>query len=249
MHRFDQLAIRIRRRQTPFYDRLYRVAKFIRTFHFPVIPFLHQALYYERALRLALWNGGLRIFYYEPMFKTRCERVGRNLTLIDGIPVLMGNLRIRIGDNVTISGVTTFVGSKMANDPFLEIGSGSYIGYQTGIVTGNGVHIGDHVLIANRVFIAADDGHPIDSGARRANRPPDPKDIKEIWIEDDAWIGEGATVLKGVRIGRGAIVGSHAVVTHDVPAHTVAAGNPAVVLKKLSDIDGQRGSAIRKNPS
>lgn len=234
MHRFDQLAMRIRRRETPFYDRLYRVAKFIRAFHFPVIPFLHQALYYERAARLALWNGGLRIFYYEPMFKARCERVGRNFTLIDGIPVVMGSLRICIGDNVTISGVTTFVGSKMADDPFLDIGSGSYIGYQTGIVSGHGVHIGARVLIANRVFIAGDDGHPVDPASRRANRPPDPKSIKKIWIGDDAWIGEGATVLKGVRIGKAAVVGAHAVVTKDVPPFAVVAGNPARVVKVLS---------------
>ena len=234
MSRLDQFAVRIRRRQTPFYDRLYRLAKSLRAIHIPVIPFLHQALYYERGARLALWNGGLRIFYYEPLFKTRCEIVGRNLTLIDGIPVIMGSLRIRIGDNVTISGVTTLVGSKMADDPILDIGSGSYIGYQTGIVSGRGVHIGEYVLIANRVFIAADDGHPIDFAARRANLSPASEDLKEIWIEDDVWIGEGATILKGVRLGKGAIVASHAVVTKDVPPYSVVAGNPASIVKQLS---------------
>jgi acetyltransferase-like isoleucine patch superfamily enzyme len=233
MHRLDQLAVRIRRRETPFFDRLYRLAKSIRTIHMPVIPVLHHALYYERMTRLSLWHGLLRVLYYEPMFRTRCEQVGRNLTLLDGIPLLMGSLRIRIGDDVTISGVTTFVGSKMADDPVLDIGSGSYIGYQTGILTGRGVHIGRQVLIANRVFIAGDDGHPIDPAARRANHPPAPEDIREIWIEDDVWIGEGATVLKGVRVGKGAIVASHAVVTHDVPACTVVAGNPARVVKSL----------------
>jgi acetyltransferase-like isoleucine patch superfamily enzyme len=199
----------------------------------PVIPGLYHALYYERRTRLALWHGILRVLYYEPMFKTRCEHVGRNLTLIGGIPLLMGDLRIRIGDDVTISGVTTFVGSKIADRPYLSIGSGTYIGYQTGIVTGRGVHIGQHVLIANRVFIAADDGHPIDASARGANRPAAPEDVREIWIEDDVWIGEGATVLKGVRIGKGAIVAAHAVVTKDVEGSTVVAGNPARVVKRL----------------
>jgi acetyltransferase-like isoleucine patch superfamily enzyme len=181
-----------------------------------------------------MWNNFLRVLYYEPMFKTRCERVGRNFRLIGGIPLLMGNpMRIRIGDDVTISGVTTFVGSKIADSPFLDIGSGTHIGYQTAIVTGRGVHIGQHVLIANRVFIAADDLHPIDAVARRSNRPPAPEDVREIWIEDDAWIGEGATVLKGVRIGKGAVVGAQAVVTKDVSAYTIVAGNPARVVKTL----------------
>src|SRR5207245_5112817 len=126
----------IRRRETPFYDRLYRLAKAIQSIHVPVIPGLHHALYCERRLRLALWHGFLRLFYYEPMFRSCCERVGRNLRLIGGIPLLMGNpMRIRIGDNVTISGVTTFVGSKMVDQPVLEIGTGSHIGYQTTIIT------------------------------------------------------------------------------------------------------------------
>jgi acetyltransferase-like isoleucine patch superfamily enzyme len=234
MHRLDQFGSRIRRRETPFYDRLYRLAKSIRAIHMPVIPVLHHALYNERRTRLALWRGFLRVVYYEPMFRTRCEHVGRNLRLDGGIPLLMGRLRIRVGDNVTISGVTTFVGSKMADNPVLAIGSGSYIGYQTGIMTGHGVHIGEHVLIANRVFIAADDGHPLDPTARRAHLPASPGDIKEIWIEDDVWIGEGATVLKGVRIGKGAVVGANAVVTKDVPPFVVVVGNPAKVVKQLS---------------
>lgn len=225
--------VNVRRRETLFYDRLYRLTKAIWSVHMPAIPGLHHALYYERRLRLGIWRGFKRLFYYEPMFKTRCESVGRNLRLIGGIPLLMGNpIRIRIGDDVTISGITTFLGSKMADTPVLDIGSGSYIGYQTTIVTGRGVHIGQHVLIANRVFIAADDGHPLDPIARTQNRPPRVEDVKEVWIEDGAWIGEGASVLKGVRVGKGAVVGAHAVVTKDVPAYTVVAGNPARIVKR-----------------
>jgi len=90
------------------------------------------------------------------MFKTRCEQVGRNLRVIGGLPLLMGNpIRLVVGNDVTISGVTTIIGSKPIDNPILEIGSDSYIGYQVTIVTGRGVHIGQHVLIANRVYIVA----------------------------------------------------------------------------------------------
>lgn len=51
------------------------------------------------------------------------------------------------------------------------------------------------------------------------------------------WIGFNAIILKGVTIGEGAIVAAGAVVTKDVPAWTVVAGNPAVVVKKLKAND------------
>lgn len=58
---------------------------------------------------------------------------------------------------------------------------------------------------------------------------------KPIRIEDKAWIGFDVTILKGVSIGEGAIIGAKSVVTRDIPAWTVAAGNPAKVIKYLKD--------------
>ena len=54
-----------------------------------------------------------------------------------------------------------------------------------------------------------------------------------IVVEDGAWIGGGAIILDGVRIGRNAVVGAGAVVTKDVPAYTIVAGNPARVMRDL----------------
>lgn len=245
MGMIDHVVQNIRHRETPFYDRLYRLAKMAMSVHVPVIPGLHHALYYERRLRQRSWRTLCRLLYYEPMFRTRCEEVGSNLRVIDGIPLLMGNpIRLRIGRDVTISGVTTFLGSKLVRAPVLEIGSGSYIGYQTSIVTGRGVHIGRHVLISNRVTIAAEDSHPLDPIRRMRNLPPEPDAVKEIWIGDQAWIGECAAILKGVRIGQGAVIGAHAVVAKDVPAFTVVAGNPARVVKRLPVPEGGAGTRL-----
>ena len=52
-------------------------------------------------------------------------------------------------------------------------------------------------------------------------------------IEDNVWIGDHATVLKGVTIGRNSVVAARAVVTRDVPANVVVAGNPARVVREL----------------
>jgi acetyltransferase-like isoleucine patch superfamily enzyme len=54
-------------------------------------------------------------------------------------------------------------------------------------------------------------------------------------VKDKVWIGFNCIILKGVIIGEGAVIGSGSVVTHDVPAWTVVGGNPAIVIKKISE--------------
>ncbi len=100
-----------------------------------------------------------------------------------------------------------------------------------------GITIGDRVYTAPLVQLAAvnhvfsDPGRPfIEQGIT----------AQGIVIEDDVWIGAGAVVTDGVRIGRGAVVAAGAVVTHDVPPHTVVAGVPARVVKTISGDDPPR---------
>ena len=59
-----------------------------------------------------------------------------------------------------------------------------------------------------------------------------------VVIEDNVWIGMNATILKGVTIGRGAVIGAGSVVTKSIPARTVAAGNPARVVRENVDFRG-----------
>lgn len=64
-----------------------------------------------------------------------------------------------------------------------------------------------------------------------------------IIIEDDAWLGAGAVITDGVHVGKGSVVAAGAVVTKDVPAHTVVAGVPAKIIKV---IDGSESSVSGK---
>ena len=54
-----------------------------------------------------------------------------------------------------------------------------------------------------------------------------------VIIEDDVWIGDKATILPNVHIGKGAIIAANAVVTKNIPSYSIAAGNPAKVIKRI----------------
>ncbi|MCK7499235.1 MAG: hypothetical protein MZW92_58750 [Comamonadaceae bacterium] len=54
-----------------------------------------------------------------------------------------------------------------------------------------------------------------------------------VIIEDEVWLGQGVVVLPNVRIGRSSIIGANAVVTHDIPPYSVAAGAPAKVIRTI----------------
>jgi len=96
------------------------------------------------------------------------------------------------------------------------------------LVADERIEIGDRVLLGANVLITDTDFHPIDAELRR--RSPHEGAHAPVVIEDDVFIGTQAVILKGVRIGRGAVVGAGAVVTRQVPAGAIVAGNPARVV-------------------
>ena len=115
--------------------------------------------------------------------------------------------------------------------PKIVIGDGCMIMYRFQCNAAESVVIGRHVLIASNVFIGDSDhvvepgGVPVTCNGRFVTRP--------VRIEDNCWIGQNAVILKGVTIGAGSIIGANSVVTRDVPAGSVAAGNPARVVKQF----------------
>lgn len=113
---------------------------------------------------------------------------------------------------------------------FIRIGRDSLIGEYNVLRGQGGITIGDRVYTAPLVQLLAVN-HVYDD----PTRPMVDQGItaEGIVVEDDAWIGAGAIVTDGVRIGRGAVVAAGAVVTADVPAHTVVGGVPARVLKEI----------------
>ena len=92
------------------------------------------------------------------------------------------------------------------------------------------VTIGDRVLFGPAVQLLAAT-HPVEAELRAQGL----EYAAPIAIGDDAWLGGGAIVLPGVTIGARAVVGAGSVVTRDVPADTVVAGNPARVIRPLEE--------------
>jgi acetyltransferase-like isoleucine patch superfamily enzyme len=124
-----------------------------------------------------------------------------------------------------------------------SIGHHSFIGPGTRIWSRKGIAIGSHVLISHLVDIHDSDSHSTHWQDRRREgislfehrTARDSGDVAsaDVVIEDDAWIGFKSSILKGVRIGRGAVVAAGSVVTKDVPAFTLVAGNPATPKREL----------------
>lgn len=136
----------------------------------------------------------------------------------------------------------------------VQIGDDCIIGSDFRLYCRDQVSIGDHVLISWNVFISDYDGHSTHPDERllelnyiqdtfvpnfrKINRPKvngnmTPKYSTEpVYIGDNVWVGANVMILKGVSIGSNSVIAAGSVVTKDIPANCIAAGNPAKVVKE-----------------
>ena len=116
--------------------------------------------------------------------------------------------------------------------PYLKIGSHCNIGAYNHITCANKLVIGNCCLTGKWVTITDNSHGGTDVDSLRT--APDKRPITSkgpVIIGDNVWIGDKATILPGVTIGDGAEIAANAVVTKDVPAYSVVAGNPAKVIR------------------
>jgi acetyltransferase-like isoleucine patch superfamily enzyme len=226
------LSVYIRKRETPLSRSLYDFAKVVKGFNVPVIRPLHRAMYSLHMGIIVSWRWLVQKFYSEPLFKSRCASCGPGLEVDGGLPLVSSHLELHIGEHVFISGANSFVAPAILANPKLVIGDRTMIGGQTSINVARSVTIGAGCLIARRVLISDNYGHPLSPEKRHGKVSAD--EIKDVVIEDNVWIGNGAVISPGVRIGSGAIVAANAVVTQDVPTNSVVIGAPARVVRLLT---------------
>lgn len=114
----------------------------------------------------------------------------------------------------------------------ISLGENFYANVNLVILDCTKVTICDNVFIAPNVHICCA-GHPLD--AERRNKGLEY--AYPVTIEDNVWIGAGAQILPGVTVGQGSVIAAGAIVNRDVPAMTLVAGNPARVIRKITDAD------------
>lgn len=127
---------------------------------------------------------------------------------------------------------------------FSNVGDGSRVLSPMTVVHGDKVHIGNNVIVMPNSLMMASGTITIEDNALVAayvkliSNNHDPYDravltCKPVVLKKNCWIGAGAIILPGVTVGENSIVGAGSVVTKDVPANTVVAGNPAKFIKNL----------------
>lgn len=162
----------------------------------------------------------------------------RNVTLHDGVYLDHGVYLhacprgIEIGRNTYVMHHAELHVYNFRNleDAGIQIGENCIIGEFSVIRGQGGVTVGDNVIIAPHVQVLAVD-HVFDD----PSRPILEQGLRALGvrIENNVWIGAGAIILDGVRIGQGSVVGAGAVVTRDVAPHTIVAGVPARLLRRI----------------
>lgn len=121
---------------------------------------------------------------------------------------------------------------KQTMNPQLIIGKNCNFGAFNHITSTNKIVIGDRCLTGKWVTITDNSHGKTDRESLQV--PPIKRPIYSkgpVTIGNDVWIGDKATILPGVSIGDGAVIAANSVVTKDVPAYSVAAGNPAIIIK------------------
>lgn len=114
----------------------------------------------------------------------------------------------------------------------VHFGKNVYANFNLTLVDDTHIYVGDHTMIGPNVTIASA-GHPILPELRE-------KDYQfnmPVHIGRNCWIGAGVVIVPGINIGDNTVIGAGSIVTKDIPANSVAVGNPCRVIREINDRD------------
>jgi acetyltransferase-like isoleucine patch superfamily enzyme len=152
---------------------------------------------------------------------------------------------VKLGRDVKLARFINLYGCAIGDETkigaFVEIQKNASVGKRCKISSHTficeGVTIEDQVFVGHGVTFI-NDTYPRATTASGALQTGDDWKVEPTRVKVGASIGSGSTILCNVVIGEHAIVGAGSVVTHDVPARTIVAGNPARVLRSITDPSG-----------
>ena len=194
----------------------------MKTVHAHYINLIHKkaSLFFWRIVNY------ISMFFWQIKFSGKCNFYGK--TIFRTLP----NTSVSIGENCTFNSShrSNLIGvyspcmiSTIKRGAIIEIGkncgfSGTVIGCAKYVKLGNNVRCGANTMITDSDWHTDDYRTGYD---------------KEVVIEDNVWLGYGVKVLKGVHIGKNSLIGAGSIVTKDIPANVVAAGNPCKIIKEI----------------
>lgn len=149
---------------------------------------------------------------------------------------LIGEKYITIGKNSSVGkrGVITAYITKEYNTSIkIQIGDNVLIGDDCHITAINSIVIDDNVLMGKKITIT-DNSHG--NNIYELNIHPAERLLfskGSVIINKNVWIGDKVTILPGVTVGESSVIGANSVVTKNVPAFCIAAGNPAKIIKQI----------------
>lgn len=163
------------------------------------------------AKRVGKLGKGSRIFYPFTISHEELIEIGEHTTILE-------NARMQVYPERT------------EEKGHIKIGNNCFLGYRFCILAGADVTIGNDVTVASNVCIVSEN-HGIDpeSDICYGKQPLQTAPVK---IGNGCWIGESVMIMPGVQVGEKSVIGGGAVVTKSIPAYSIAAGNPAKVIKK-----------------
>jgi acetyltransferase-like isoleucine patch superfamily enzyme len=149
---------------------------------------------------------------------------------------------VQLGENVKLSKFINLYGCVIGENSkigaFVEIQKNAAIGKNCKISSHSflceGVIIEDNVFVGHNVTFT-NDIYPRATTSQGRLQTDEDWSCTPTLVKRGVSIGSGATLLCGITIGENAIVGAGSVVTKDVPAHTIAAGNPAKILREITE--------------
>ena len=149
---------------------------------------------------------------------------------------------VKLGRDVKLSRFINLYGCQIGDETkigaFVEIQKNASVGHRCKISSHTfvceGVTIEDNVFIGHGVTFI-NDSYPRATTSEGELQTEKDWRVETTVVKRGASIGSGSTILSNLVIGENAIVGAGSVVTHDVPANTVVAGNPAKVLRSITN--------------
>ena len=201
----------------------------------------------DKLLAFSRYPEFARLFWWRTFIPLVVRRKGLQIkqgVQFMGQPIvsLVPGGSIILGENASLCSVSEYTAlgvnhpvvlRTLRSDAKIEIGEKTGISGAS-ICAATRISIGKQCLIGANVVIADTDFHALKPENRRYNNRAEDIAAAPISIGDNVFLGTGAIVLKGAVIGDNAVIGAGSIVTRNIPANSVAAGNPARVIGSIS---------------